>query len=247
MNGELFGLPVLTLLTVGGAALLGGLVRGAAGFGGALVMVPLLSTVLHPAQAVSLVLLIEVVGYTDMLRHAAEPIPWRSIAPLTAAALVVAPVGVYGITHLPLAVMTRAIAAGVMLAALVLMTGWRYHRSPGLGVTVGVGAVSGLLDGLAGIPGPPVALFLYGGPRPAQAVRDGLVGYFLLLDVATLAAFAVAGTVRWPLLALAVASLPLSMAANWAAVRLARRLPDLLLRRLALVLVMLAGAALLLR
>jgi len=127
------------------------------------------------------------------------------------------------------------------------MTGWRYAGAPGWPATLGVGVVSGALDGMAGVPGPPVALFLYGGPQPAQVVRDNLVGYFLLLDLATLTAFAIEDTLRWELLWLGALSLPVSMAANGIGVWLTRRLPEALLRRLALGLVALAGLALLLR
>ena len=114
-------------------------------------------------------------------------------------------------------------------------------------MTVGVGAVSGALDGLAGVPGPPVALFLYGGPHAARTVRDNLVGYFLLLDVATLVAFAIEGTLRAEVLWLGLGSVPVSIVANWIGVWLARRVPETLLRRLALLVVVAAGMALLLR
>ena len=95
--------------------------------------------------------------------------------------------------------------------------------------------------------GPPVALFLYGGPYVARTVRDNLVGYFLLLDVATLVAFAIEGTLRAELLWLGLGSMPVSIVANWIGVWLARRLPETPLRRLALLVVVVAGASLLLR
>ena len=239
-------LPAPTLWVTGIAALLGGLVRGATGFGGALVMVPLLATVSLPAAAVSLVVVIECAGYVDMLRHRGRGIDWRSIVPLTVAAIVTVPIGVYGVTHLPVPLMTRVIAACVMASALGLMSGWRYARTPALPITLGVGAVSGLLEGVAGVPGPPVALFLYGGPQSAHTVRDNLVGYFLVLDLFTLAAFALQGSVTREVLWLAALSLPLSLLANWGGVRLSGTLPDTLLRRIALGLVLLAGMALLL-
>jgi uncharacterized membrane protein YfcA len=235
-----------TLWVTGVATLLGGLVRGAAGFGGALVMVPLLATVSVPAAAVSLVLVIESAGYVDMLRHRGREIDWRAITPLTAAAIVTVPIGVYGITHFSVPLMTRVIAVCVMASALVLMSGWRYARTPVLPVTLGVGAVSGLLEGVAGVPGPPVALFLYGGPQSARTVRDNLVGYFLVLDLLTLAAFALQGSVTREVLWLAAPSLPLSLLANWGGVRLSSVLPDAVLRRIALGLILAAGMGLLL-
>src|SRR5690349_15162183 len=194
MLDALFAVPTLTLWVTAGAAFLGGLVRGAAGFGGALVMVPLFAAVSVPAAAVSLVLLIESVGYVDMLRHVGRRIAWRAILPLTAAALVAVPLGVYAVTQFPIPAMTRVIAGCVIASALVLLAGWRYHGEPKLPVALGVGVVSGVLDGMAGIPGPPVALFLYGGQQSPQTVRDNLVGYFLVLDLATLAAFTWQGT-----------------------------------------------------
>lgn len=236
----------MILLVTGGAVFLGGLVRGATGFGGALVMVPLLATVTTPAAAISLVLLIEVAGYADMLRHAGRRIQWRAIGVLTVAAIVAVPLGVYAVTHVETAIMTRVIAGCVIALALILMTGWRYTGTPTWPVTVAVGAMSGALDGLAGVPGPPVALFLYGGPHAAQTVRDNLVGYFLLLDMATLVACAIEGTLRAELW-LGLGSVPISIAANWIGVWLARCLPETLLRRLALLVVVAAGMALLLR
>jgi hypothetical protein len=232
-------------LLIAAAVFLGGAVRGATGFGGALVMVPLLAQAAAPATAVSLVLLIECVGYADMLRHAGRRIQWRAILPLTVAAILAVPLGVYLVTHLAVPVMMRIIAACVIGSALVLLTGWHYAGAPGWPATVGVGAAAGLLDGLAGVPGPPVALFLYGGPQPARTVRDNLVGFFLLLDLATLAAFAMEGTLRGELLWLGALSLPVSMLGNALGVRLARWLPEALLRRLALGLILLAGLALL--
>src|SRR5689334_15289684 len=107
MLDALYAVPVLTLWVTVGAAFLGGMVRGAAGFGGALVMVPLFAVVSLPAAAVSLVLLIECVGYVDMLRHVGHRVAWRAILPLTAAALVAVPLGVYAVTQFPAAAMTR--------------------------------------------------------------------------------------------------------------------------------------------
>src|SRR5260370_38204186 len=123
-------------------------------------MVPLLATVTTPAAAISLVLLIEVAGYADMLRHAGRRIQWRAIGVLTVAAIVAVPLGVYAVTHVDTAIMTRVIAGCVIALALMLMTGWRYTGTPGWPVHRAVGAASRALDGLAGAPCSPLSLFL---------------------------------------------------------------------------------------
>src|SRR6266851_367657 len=113
-------------------------------------MVPLLATVTTPAAAISLVLLIEVAGYADMLRHAGRRIQWRAIGVLTVAAIVAVPLGVYAVTHVETAIMTRVLAGCVIALALILMTGWRYTGTPAWPVTVAVGAMSGALDAMFG-------------------------------------------------------------------------------------------------
>ncbi len=247
MAGDLLAESAIALLLAGAGVFAGGLVRGATGFGGALVMVPVLAAVFTPAASVALVLLVEAAGYADLLRHAGGRIQWRQIAPLTAASVVAVPLGVYLVTQVPPALMARVIGGCIVVLALAMLTGWRYAGAPDWPATLGVGLLSGVLDGLAGTPGPPVALFLYGGPHAAHTVRDNLVGYFLVLDLATVAAFALEGTLSVQLLWLALGFLPVSILANWMGVRLARRLPEPLVRRGALGLVVVLGAALLLK
>ena len=72
-------LSLLGAVTIAG---IGGLVRGATGFGGAMVMTPVLSVLLSPIAAVISALLLETFAAAPMLRDAARKAHWRTILPI---------------------------------------------------------------------------------------------------------------------------------------------------------------------
>jgi hypothetical protein len=239
------GAELFDAALAGGAAavVLAGLVRGLAGFGGALVMVPILSLLFGPAPAVAMTIAIELVGYVQLLPGAARHIRWREVAPMGAAALAALPLGVYGVVHVDAEAMRRVIGGVVVLLALLLMLGWRARRRPGLPAALGVSALAGLLQGLAGTPGPPVVLYLHAGPNSAAGNRQQLIGFFLVLDLAGLALFAWQGVFAAGALQRTLLLIPVSIVATWAGGYLFRRAPEALLRPLALALILLIGLA----
>lgn len=226
------------LLTGALVVALAGLVRGLAGFGGALVMVPILSLLYGPAPAVATVITIELAGYLQLLPGALPHIRWREVAPMGLAALVALPLGVYLVVHLPPGLMRRAIGAIVAVLAVLLMVGWRLSRRPGRPVALAVAALSGLLGGLAGTPGPPVVLLLYVGPDSAAENRQQLIGYFSVLDLAAMGLYATQGALGRGALARALLLIPVSIVATWLGARLHRRTGEQWLRRLALGLIL---------
>jgi uncharacterized protein len=229
-------------LALGAAAVaVAGLVRGLSGFGGALVMAPILSLLYGPAPAVAITISLELVGYLQLLPGAARHIQWRAVAPMGAAALAALPLGVYLVVHVPPEPMRRAIGAIVAVLALLLMLGWRARRPPGLPAALGVSALSGLLEGLAGTPGPPVVLYLYVGPDSAARNRHQLIGYFTLLDLAALLLFAAQGAFSAGWLQRTLLLIPVSVAGTWLGGHLFRHSSEALLRWLALALILLVG------
>lgn len=231
-------------LAAGAAAvLLAGGVRALAGFGGALVMSPILSLLYGPAAAVTMVIAFELAGYLQLLPAEARRIPWRNVAPMVAAALVMVPLGAWLVLHVDAGAMRRVIGGVVVVLALVLLSGLRARRDPGLGGALAAAGVSGLLEGLAATPGPPVVLYLYGGPTSALESRRRLIGYFTLLDAAALGWFLWQGALVGDALWRAVLLLPVSIVATWGGARLVHRTGEPLLRRIALGIILASGLA----
>jgi len=166
---------VLTMLAAG-------VVRGFAGFGTALVFMPVAGLFLPPAEAVTVMVMSGVLSATVLVPRALPLADRREVMVLGGAAVLAAPVGLWALTRVdPVALRwVVAVAAGVTLAALV--AGWRYRGRVGTAGLAGVGASAGVLGGMTGLTGPPVILFYLAGPGRAAVVRANTILFLAVLD-----------------------------------------------------------------
>ena len=89
---------------------LAGVIRGITGFGGAMVLTPPLALLLGLRLAIPVVLLLEAFAGAPMMRDAARRATWRTLTPITLAALVTIPLGGYVLVHADQDLLRRAIA-----------------------------------------------------------------------------------------------------------------------------------------
>lgn len=64
--------------------------------------------------------------------------------------------------------------------------GWRYNGARTLPKSLGVGAVAGVLSGVAQIPGPPVLIYWLASPLPAAIVRANMLSLFFISTFLTI-------------------------------------------------------------
>jgi uncharacterized membrane protein YfcA len=214
---------------------LAGLIRGFSGFGFSIAAVPLLSLLYPPVQVVPVVMLLQLAISLDGLRGAWRLADRASLARLALGALVATPVGLWGLAHLPPGPMRLVIAGVVALAVVILASGRRMLHPPGPGATLAFGLASGLFNGLAGIPGPPVIAFYLASPLGTPVARASMIVLFLLTSLAALLPLAVAGMVGPSSLLAAVLGLPAVWLGSVLGTRMFLRSPDAHYRRAALV------------
>jgi len=73
----------------------------------------------------------------------------------------------------------------VLIAVVVLATGWSYHGRPTAAASLGVGALSGFGAGAVQIGVPPLLVYWLGGQNNAVTVRANIMVYFVLQDALT--------------------------------------------------------------
>lgn len=178
------GLSPIDLSVLGFATLLGGLVRGFTGFGFAMVFMPLASLVIGPVAALGLIFCIDLPFALPLAARSARNAEWREVLPLLIAATLALPVGISLLIWLDRETM-RWILSGVVLGAVALMSsGWRYHGQPGIPLSLGVGVLSGLFNGMASMGGMPLAVFWLGAQRnDRHRTRANLQTFFGLSTV----------------------------------------------------------------
>lgn len=223
----------------------GGLVRGATGFGGAMVMTPVLSVLLTPITAVVGALLLETFAAFPMLRDAARRAHWRTILPICAVACLTAPLGAWLLSTLDPLLARRAIAATVLLFALVLLTGIRYRGRQRLGTSMALGATSGVLVGATSVGAPPVILYLLASSDPPDVTRANLTLFVTIISLAALLALFWRGMLDGPNGLMALLLSPFYLGGVWLGSKLYGRLDATVMRRATLVFLIVVSSAVL--
>jgi uncharacterized membrane protein YfcA len=224
-------------------ALVAGCARGFSGFGGALIFVPIASSVLGPRLAVPLLLIADLV-----LTPGLVPKAWRNadrgdVGLMVAGAIFGIPLGTWLLTYLDGVTIRWAIAGMVVMLLALLMSGWRFRGPPNGGITVAVGLTSGLFSGAAQVGGPPVVAYWLGGTATPQTVRANIVLYFAISSVLSVGSYLVAGLITWESVQLSLLIGPTFAIGLFTGARLFNRVSEPIFRRICYALI--AGAAIL--
>ena len=142
------------------AAFVAAAISGAAGFGGALLLLPILSLAIGPVQAVPLLTVAQLLGNLSRMLFGIRDIAWRPVALFLSTALPCAIAGAWCLGLLPAAWLMRGIGVMLIVFAVLRWRGWLQvgHTNAWL---AGGGGVTGFLSGLAGSAGPlGAAIFL---------------------------------------------------------------------------------------
>jgi uncharacterized membrane protein YfcA len=217
-------------------ALFAGMVRGFAGFGAAMVMTPAFSAIYGPEIGISLCLLLEIAVALPLLPRAIKYVDWRRIGFLLLAAVVGAPLGNLVLTEVAPEPMRWAISGIVLGAVTLLASGWRFHGRPRIATTLAAGGLSGFLNGLSGMAGPPIIFYYLAGNETAERVRANLTTYFIFVDLVTLVVFAGRDLIGWHTGVLALWLVPAVIAGGLLGERLFPLASERFYRRLALIL-----------
>lgn len=191
------GLTYAQILLAVSATLTAAFVRGLAGFGMAILLVPVLGLAISPREAVVVAnwlgLLIGLVGLKKIV-GASEP----SALHISALAVVATPLGVWLLTQTHPTVARLLIALIAMGAfALVLLPKRGAHHVPSASETGATGLLAGVLTGFAGMPGPPVVPYYLRRTIPTDLARTSMMTIFLATSVAGVVSALLLGVATW--------------------------------------------------
>src|SRR5262245_1638186 len=203
-----FDLP--TLAWIGLSTLVAFIVRGFSGFGSALIGIGSLTMVLPPAQVIPAFFCIELLTSVNLLPSVWRQIDWRSLRWVIGGCAVTTPLGLVLLAHIDPNAMRFVVSGCLATIATLMLTGvaqrFTPSSTPGRMGALAAGGASGVLNGAAGIPGPPAIVF-YFATTGAAVSRATLIGFFVFTDVYGLAWAAGTGLlagVGWKLIAAAV-------------------------------------------
>ncbi len=225
-----FQFDVILLISL--AAALAGAARGFSGFGGALIFIPLVSTIISPKIAAPLLLLTDTALSVGMLPNAWRNADRREVSIMAIGTVVGVPLGTFALSVTPVLTVRWVICAVALLLLAFLMSGWRYDGTPRAHLTVAVGFLAGLFGGAAQMSGPPVVAYWLGGAMPPAIVRANIVLFFAIVSVVSAVTYLVAGLLTTQVLLLACIVAPAYAIGLWLGSRLFGRASEQTFRRI---------------
>jgi uncharacterized membrane protein YfcA len=215
---------VLTVIGVVTAVGLAAVVTSIAGFGFALLSVPLLAVVLDAKQAVAVASLLSVLSTAVLFARFHDHVQWPTAGRQLGAAVLGMPLGLFVLVTVDETVLRLLIAVMVLVATVLIASGIRVRRASGT-IDIGAGFVSGILNASVGTNGPPIVLALQSRGLEPDPFRATVAAVFTASNLLTATLLALAGRFTEEVLAAAALGLPSSVLGWWVGARLARRIP----------------------
>ena len=189
-------------------------IRGLAGFGFGILLVPILALAITPVEAV---LALNVMAGLLALGEIRFVLREAERSALTISLLLL-------LTTLPGLLLLDALSTGLarLLIALVGLSAFiavlmprRAAAVPGPLATWLTGLSAGVLTGFAAMPGPPVVPYYVGRDIPRETAKASMIGIFGVAAMAGVTSGAITGLLEWRVVVLGLALFPLVMLGNW--------------------------------
>ena len=196
------------------AAIAAGFVRGLAGFGLSVVLVPVLQLAIAPSAAVLVgIVSLFLIGLTDIgrIRRDAD----RSAIPIALIALACMPLGLWALVALPpgwARVLIALVSLGAFVLVVVPLGKTAMPRHPAMGLS---GFFTGFFGGFAGMPGPGMAPFYLRGRLEPKAARASMMAIFLVVTPLSALLFLWLDVGGWDELKLALLLFPAVLVGDW--------------------------------
>lgn len=197
------GFALIQIAVAIAAALAAAFVRGLAGFGMAILLVPVLGLAIPPAEAVVVGNWLGLmIGIKDLRRNLSDA--EKSARSIALLAVLATPLGVLALANTAPEVARLVIALVALAAFAIFLLPQREPHPPGRVTTGLTGITSGLLTGFAGMPGPPVVPYYLGRRIEPRIARASMMLIFMATSIAGVLSATALGvaTVREPVLAL---------------------------------------------
>lgn len=148
----------LLVLFVGG--FLAAAISGAAGFGGALLLLPLLTKTIGTTMAIPVLTIAQLIGNLSRALFGFKQIKWKPVLLFILGAVAMSVLGAYSFVEVPKEIVTRLIGFAIILFVILKYYDVLKFKTTS-GTIVLVGGITGFISGLVGSAGPiGAALFL---------------------------------------------------------------------------------------
>ena len=204
------------LLLIGLGILLAGIVRGFVGFGASLIIVMTASVILGPRAAVAIATLSGLPSMLQLLPVAIKKADRSFVIPFGLAAMIAAPFGTWLLVSIEPIFMKIGISVTVMCMVLMLYKDIKISTRSNKGLLIGiVGIGAGLIQGSAGIGGPPAVAVALSKPGTAEEQRANVIGAVTALGICGVLPLWYYNLFTMEVIVISVLFLPIYVGSTW--------------------------------
>ncbi len=182
------GLVWVLLVTV-----LAGIVYGFAGFGAALVFMPVATAFIPVEMAIAAFAVSALASLVTVVPRAWTQADRPGVVLMIGVATLTLPIGIYILRTNDVTTMRWAVLAVTTITLLALISGWRYRTVPGNRARIGVAGATGIVGGATGLVGPIVILFQLSGQDSIQRSRANTLVFLTTTGLLTAPLMALQG------------------------------------------------------
>ena len=162
---------------------LGAIAQVVTGFGFSLVSAPLLVAAAAAPRGVQWNLMLSAGLNLVLVARGFRLVRWAEVGRLFVPAAVATVAGGWVARHTDRSVLTVVAGLLCLVATVLVAVGWRRHRPPGPVGAVAAGGVSGAMNVVAGVGGPPVVVYGVTAGWPTDVARATLQAFFLGINL----------------------------------------------------------------
>lgn len=207
--------PLAAVLAVDGlgiiaaTVLIAGVVYGFAGFGSALIVLPVMSRYVAPEVAIAAFSLSALASFVTVVPGAWRQADRPATLQILLASLLTTPIGILALRAFPEETIRWGISGLALVTLAALIAGWRVSLPPGPLPRLAIGGAAGLAGGATGLHGPVVILFNLASGLRAETVRANTAVFLTITSLTMLPQLWAQGLLRTEALGLGAALLVL--------------------------------------
>jgi uncharacterized protein len=189
--------------------LLAAFTQGITGFGFALIAVPLLSLFIPQLKNITPIIVIySLITNIIIVYRSRHYIDLKKVIPLIFFGIVATPLGLFILIYANVRILKLAIGLIIIITAFAMLKNFKIkikNQNIAYGI---VGVLSGLLNGSAGLSGPPVVLFLANQNTDKDVFRANLTSYGIATNIFAIILYILKGIIKTSTLHFTILYLP---------------------------------------
>ena len=215
--------------------------QGFTGWGGAMLMMPLITLVYPPAEALALLVVGGLIMSAQLYPGALKEVTWNSMRPLLLALIIFTPFGTVLLLYMDPHLVRRIIGIILIIVSTVILSGWEYRGKQNILSISLFGGVSGIINGFAGLGSSILAIYIVALPGRASVQRSNIIIASGVIIFTIMVVFALNGVMNWDLVIRGILLAPTQMIGAIIGARLFHYFPQEYFKKITLIIIAILG------